>query len=286
MSQFAFSDSMAAMPNPSTTNYGNMDTTKLLQRLQAAEEMIETYRLGKLQLVNDLEQGFSKVCDFMQEQYNKSPDEEVTARWFKHIIADLRTSCEKEAAENKEPLVSAPVEPMDAEESINISNFTESDANFLDNMDLGLSGTGHSFSPRGGYSSSIPTTYGNSVAAFPSTCKPAPKTMVRQSKTKPKNFTDARGRERGATGKSKTKKKRGDKVHSFFCVICNKSFAGASGLWYHNKHVHNAITQSRPRNKSSKNANKGGKGSKASSGAKKAGGAMTIGANSNAIAGY
>ena len=70
MSQFAFLDSMAAMPNPSTTNYGNMDTTKLLQRLQSAEEMIETYRLGKLQLVNDLEQGFSKVCDFMQEQYN------------------------------------------------------------------------------------------------------------------------------------------------------------------------------------------------------------------------
>ena len=188
MSQFAFSDSMAAMPNPSTTNYGNMDTTKLLQRLQSAEEMIETYRLGKLQLVNDLEQGFSKVCEFMQEQYNKSPDEEVTARWFKHIIADLRTSCEKEAAENRETFVSAPVEPMDAEESINISNFTESDANFLDNMDLGLSGTGHSFSPRGGYSSSIPTTYGNSVAAFPSTCKPAPKTMVRQSKTKPKTL--------------------------------------------------------------------------------------------------
>ena len=38
----------------------------------------------------------------------------------------------------------------------------------------------------------------------------------------------------------------------YFCAICNKSFAGASGLWYHNKHVHNAITQSRPRGKSKK----------------------------------
>ena len=121
----------------------------------------------------------------MQEQYNKSPDEEVTARWFKHIIADLRTSCEKEAAENREILVSAPVEPMDAEESINISNFTESDANFLDNMDLGLSGTGHSFSPRGGYSSSIPTTYGNSVAAsYPPVSRPQKLRAVPREKPK------------------------------------------------------------------------------------------------------
>ena len=31
------------------------------------------------------------------------------------------------------------------------------------------------------------------------------------------------------------------------CEICQKNFAGASGLWYHNKHVHGAETQLRPR---------------------------------------
>ena len=25
---------------------------------------------------------------------------------------------------------------------------------------------------------------------------------------------------------------------SYFCELCQKNFAGASGLWYHNKHVH------------------------------------------------
>jgi hypothetical protein len=32
---------------------------------------------------------------------------------------------------------------------------------------------------------------------------------------------------------------------TYQCNECDKSFSGASGLWYHNKHVHNAITQSR-----------------------------------------
>jgi hypothetical protein len=35
---------------------------------------------------------------------------------------------------------------------------------------------------------------------------------------------------------------------TYQCTECDKSFSGASGLWYHNKHVHNAITQLRPRN--------------------------------------
>jgi hypothetical protein len=37
-----------------------------------------------------------------------------------------------------------------------------------------------------------------------------------------------------------------------YCTICNKGYAGSSGLWYHNKKVHNAVTNSRPRNKISK----------------------------------
>merc|ERR1712167_235687 len=144
--------------------YNNMDNAKLMERLQAAEQRAETFRLGKLQLVHDLEQGFSKVCEFMQEQYNKSPDDEVTARWFKHIISDLRTSCESEAQQNK-------IEPMREEDSNVMQKFTESDASFLDNMDLGFSGI-NSFSPRGvGYGTSFQTTYGNSMAAFPHASK-------------------------------------------------------------------------------------------------------------------
>lgn len=37
---------------------------------------------------------------------------------------------------------------------------------------------------------------------------------------------------------------------TYQCNECDKSFSGASGLWYHNKHVHDAITQLRPRNNS------------------------------------
>ena len=123
------------------------------------------------------------------------------------------------------------------------------------------------------------------MAAFPHASKPAPKTMVRQQKAKSKGFVESRGRPRNATKSNKPKKKKDGKEHVYFCAICNKSFAGASGLWYHNKHVHNAITQSRPRNKSSKNA-KGAKGNKTGSGTKKSGVTMTIAANSNSISGY
>jgi len=252
MSQFAFSDSLASMPNPNDSIHGNNSNNsaaKLLERLRAAEDRAETYRLGKLQLVHDLEQGFSKVCEFMQEQYGKSPDEEVTARWFKHIISDLRTSCEKEANENT--VVTPQMEPMQDEDSAQMQKFTESDANFLDNMDLGFSGTNYSFSPRGvGDGTSFPNTaYGNNMASFPVSCKPAPKTMVRQTKSKSKGFVASRGEKNNG----KTKKKKGTKS-VFYCAICNKSFAGASGLWYHNKHVHNAVTQSRPRNKNKNSA--------------------------------
>ena len=269
MSHFTFSDSMAAMPQPSNNNDNNSAT--LMQRLQAAEERAETYRLGKLQLVHDLEQGFSKVCEFMQEQYNKSPDEEVTARWFKHIISDLRASCESEAAANK-----LAVEPMREEDSGNITKFTDSDANFLDNMDLGFSGTNHSFSPRGGvgYGNSFQTAFGNNMAVS------APKTMVRQSKTKAKGFVESRGRPRNA--KQKTKKKKDGKAHVYFCQLCNKSFAGASGLWYHNKHVHNAVTQSRPRGKNKGNSTK----VDSNSVKKPSNNMIKMDSNTNVIAGY
>jgi hypothetical protein len=43
--------------------------------------------------------------------------------------------------------------------------------------------------------------------------------------------------------RSETKEKK------FKCITCYKCFSGASGLWYHNKHVHGAITKKRPRNK-------------------------------------
>ena len=34
---------------------------------------------------------------------------------------------------------------------------------------------------------------------------------------------------------------------TYRCDLCSKNFAAASGLWYHNKHVHGAETQLRPR---------------------------------------
>ena len=288
MSHFTFSDSMASMPQPASnnnnnnnnnnnSNYNNMDNAKLMERLQAAEQRAETFRLGKLQLVHDLEQGFSKVCEFMQEQYNKSPDDEVTARWFKHIISDLRTSCESEAQQNK-------IEPMREEDSNVMQKFTESDANFIDNMDFSFSGI-NSFSPRGvGYGTSFQTTYGNSMAAFPHASKPAPKTMVRQQKAKSKGFVESRGRPRNATKSNKPKKKKDGKEHVYFCAICNKSFAGASGLWYHNKHVHNAITQSRPRGKSKKTKNNNNTVKNNNNNNPNL--CLTLDANNNVIAGY
>ena len=36
------------------------------------------------------------------------------------------------------------------------------------------------------------------------------------------------------------------------CEICQKNFAGASGLWYHNKHVHGAETQKYQKSKRGK----------------------------------
>tara|TARA_B100001093_G_scaffold356913_1_gene341507 strand:- start:348 stop:1007 length:660 start_codon:yes stop_codon:yes gene_type:complete len=42
--------------------------------------------------------------------------------------------------------------------------------------------------------------------------------------------------------KVKTEKK-------FFCAECNKPFAGASGLWYHNKHTHGVETNTRKKRK-------------------------------------
>ena len=223
MSHFTFSDSMASMPQPASnnnnnnnnnnnSNYNNMDNAKLMERLQAAEQRAETFRLGKLQLVHDLEQGFSKVCEFMQEQYNKSPDDEVTARWFKHIISDLRTSCESEAQQNK-------IEPMREEDSNVMQKFTESDANFIDNMDFSFSGI-NSFSPRGvGYGTSFQTTYGNSMASlFPHASKPAPKTMVRQQKKLKVKVSSNREADHVMLQKVISQKKKKDgKEHVLLC---------------------------------------------------------------------
>ena len=50
---------------------------------------------------------------------------------------------------------------------------------------------------------------------------------------------------------NKKRKKTNKKIKKpYECNECDKSFSGASGLWYHKKHVHNAITQLRPRNNS------------------------------------
>ena len=47
--------------------------------------------------------------------------------------------------------------------------------------------------------------------------------------------------------KPKSQNKSSGSKKSYKCAICAKDFAGASGLWYHNKHVHGAVTQQRPR---------------------------------------
>ena len=47
--------------------------------------------------------------------------------------------------------------------------------------------------------------------------------------------------------KIKVQSNNGEKKKVYYCDICAKNFAGASGIWYHNKHVHGAETQLRPR---------------------------------------
>ena len=42
--------------------------------------------------------------------------------------------------------------------------------------------------------------------------------------------------------KIKVQSNNGEKKKVYYCDICAKNFAGASGIWYHNKHVHGAET--------------------------------------------
>ena len=204
-------------------------------RAEARALYAESERDG---LIDTLETAFGQICTFKREN-GMSDDDDITGRWFKQLLATLREN-EGVAAQTMagtgggighSPMPStmpdhemlgdalADVDMLGASfysgtalsASVADDAYVFASDNAFDPLPLRSGGGGGS----GGYGDSRRGRSGNG----------------RRTTDKPKR----KARQKSAGAKT------------YRCAICAKDFAGASGLWYHNKHVHGAITQQRPR---------------------------------------
>ena len=187
--------------------------------LQRAE-FAESERDG---LIDTLENAFGQICSFKHEN-GMSDSDDITGRWFKRLLKTLRES------------------------EINNSRLHQTNdggggsfmGSALDDVDMlntsFYSGTALSRSMV--EQASNDANYGN--------IDPLPLSHAIYSRNTSNNNTQTKPRRTKAKRKTE-RKKSNDIPKVYFCEICNKTFAGASGLWYHNKHVHGAETQLRPR---------------------------------------
>ena len=248
MSQFMFSTdtTQAEMPKPVSGN----SVAALEERVRAAEARADLAERHSLQLLEDLEEGFYKVCAFMKETYNKEADDEITGRWFTHVINDLKQPLlESINSRDVEPIVPMSTSMMGSIDDVG-KKFSESDANWIDGLGFSASGfqspRGQSLAPFGasgfGMSQSVAGNGLSMSTHQTGSSDRAPKLNTTRAAPSSKKGGQT-------TKKAKKKSKDYKKSHNFVCELCNKGFSGASGLWYHNKHVHNAVTQLRPRSK-------------------------------------
>jgi hypothetical protein len=204
---------------------------KLQQDLAAAQfaaraalrraEFAETERDG---LIDTLESAFGQICDFKHAN-GMSDDDDITGRWFKQLLRTLRESEAANSAANGTDQGGGFGSVLDDVEMMNTSYYSGTalsrsiaeEASFKANFGiiepLPL--------PRGGSSGSGRRNNNSSNNSTRRTKSPAKPRKARQK----------------SNGEAKT----------YRCDLCSKNFAGASGLWYHNKHVHGAETQLRPR---------------------------------------
>ncbi len=234
MSHFTFD---AKMPKRATSSSLEEQLKQMEQRALDAEH-------GQLRLLEDMEKGFFTVCEFMKKNFDQNVENETTARWFTHVMDELKAGLPASvlAESSLQPSgTTSNVDPIPFDAPAIEKKFSESDANFLENTDFGMSG--FAASPRGNLGNSL--AFGNSFANLAPSVRSAPK-------AKPKRKVPAKVKSKSKAKSKKKKSKDYKKSSNFVCVPCNKGFSGASGLWYHNKHVHNAVTQLRPRNKNKK----------------------------------
>merc|ERR1711871_1563030 len=152
---------------------------------------------GQLRLLEDMEKGFLTVCEFMKKNFNQDVESETTARWFKHVMGELKAGLPASvlAESSLEPLKASTIEPIPFDAPSMEKKFSESDANFLENTDFGISS--FAVSPRGNLGNSL--AFGNSFANLAPSVRSAPKAKPKQPKKTTKTKSKA---------KLKTKKKK------------------------------------------------------------------------------
>jgi len=187
-------------------------------------EYAESERDG---LINTLEDAFGQICAFKREN-GMSDDDDITGRWFKQLLSTLRES-----------------------EDANRTDSALDDVNMLDTSFY--SGTALSKSVVE-QASNVASTYGN-IDPLPLSRPNYSRPLNHNSTTTTTTATTATTKRRAKSPPKPRKPRDMSKPKVYLCELCNKTFAGASGLWYHNKHVHGAETQLRPRkNKKKKQA--------------------------------
>ena len=187
-------------------------------------EYAESERDG---LINTLEDAFGQICAFKREN-GMSDDDDITGRWFKQLLSTLR---ESEGANNR-------------------TDSALDDVNMLDTSFY--SGTALSKSVVE-QASNVASTFGN-IDPLPLS-RPNYSHPLNYNSTATTTTTTATTKRRAKSPPKPRKPRDMSKPKVYLCVLCDKTFAGASGLWYHNKHVHGAETQLRPRkNKKKKQA--------------------------------
>ena len=185
----------------------------------ARAEFAESERDG---LIDTLENAFGQICIFKREN-GMSDNDDITGRWFKQLLQTLRES-----------------EQAESSSSSSGGGFGGS---ALDDVDM----LNTSFYSGTALSRSV-VEQASSAAQF-GNIEPLP--ISRASHPRPRNSSTRNTTTATATRRNKSptkpRRKNNGEPKVYKCDICQKNFAGASGLWYHNKHVHGAETQLRPR---------------------------------------